>query len=127
MARTMLALRLALMAAEPPQPEREVAGTVATIVFDEVDAGIGGKAANAVGDALVDLAATHQVLVVTHLAQVGARASTHHVVSKHVAGGRTYTEVSAVSGDARVDEVARMLAGTVGTEARSHAAALLSS
>lgn len=124
LARTMLALRLALTV----DRSREHAGGdggPSTIVFDEVDAGIGGSAANAVGAALADLGRTHQVLVVTHLAQVGARAATHHVVSKEVIDAETYTSVTSVSDDDRVDEVARMLAGSVTAEARSHAATLL--
>ena len=124
LARTMLALRLALTVDEVGAGDA-VPALPTTVVFDEVDAGIGGNAANAVGAALADLGRTHQVLVVTHLAQVGARAATHHVVSKRVVGGETYTTVETVTGDDRVDEVARMLAGAVTTEARTHAATLI--
>lgn len=129
LARTMLALRLALTIDAPDAPgdarlDSGLRGP-STIVFDEVDAGIGGSAANAVGDALADLGRTHQVLVVTHLAQVGARATTHHVVSKRVVDDETYAAVESVRGDDRVDEVARMLAGAVTAEARAHAATLL--
>jgi DNA repair protein RecN (Recombination protein N) len=124
LARTMLALRLALTVDRGSDVVGETGGP-STIVFDEVDAGIGGNAANAVGAALADLGRTHQVLVVTHLAQVGARAATHHVVSKRVVDGETYTSVTSVSADDRVDEVARMLAGSVTPEARSHATTLL--
>ena len=121
LARAMLALRLVLSASAEPS----TTGAVETLVFDEVDAGIGGDAANAVGRALADLGKRHQVLVVTHLAQVGARAAHQHVVAKHVADGSTFTTVSVVHGDDRVGEVARMLAGEVTDEARRHAAALL--
>jgi DNA repair protein RecN (Recombination protein N) len=118
LARTMLALRLVLSTGP--------AGTdVATLVFDEVDAGIGGSAANAVGVALGDLAQHHQVLVVTHLAQVGGRAHRQHVVSKEVRGAQTYASVTAVTGDDRVVEIARMLTGSVTGAALDHARELL--
>ena len=114
LARTMLAVRLVLT--EAPD----------TLVFDEVDAGIGGSAAVAVGQSLADLGARHQVLVVTHLAQVAALADTQVVVSKQVAGGVTVAQAAVVEGEARVAEVARMLSGDMaGAAARSHAADLL--
>ena len=114
LARTMLALRLVLT--EAPD----------TLIFDEVDAGIGGSAAVAVGEALADLGTRHQVLVVTHLAQVAALAETQVVVAKDVAGGRTTASARAVTGDARVEEVARMLSGSGGSSAaRRHAQELL--
>jgi DNA repair protein RecN (Recombination protein N) len=121
LARAMLALRLTLSAA----PVDADAQMVETLVFDEVDAGIGGDAANTVGLALSDLGTRHQVLVVTHLAQVGARADRQHVVSKSVSGGQTFTTVERVDGNARVVEVARMLAGEATDEARRHAATLI--
>ena len=114
LARAMLALRLVL--SEAPD----------TLVFDEVDAGIGGDAAAAVGAALADLAERHQVLVVTHLAQVAARARTQIVVSKRVAAGSTVAEADRVDGERRIAEVARMLSGSVaGESAARHAAELL--
>lgn len=114
LARTMLALRLVL--SEAPD----------TLVFDEVDAGIGGAAAVAVGRSLAALGERHQVLVVTHLAQVAALADTHVVVSKQVRGSVTVASAAAVGGDERVDEVARMLSGdAAATAARRHAAELL--
>ncbi|MFM7043983.1 MAG: DNA repair protein RecN [Ilumatobacteraceae bacterium] len=114
LARTMLALRLVLT--EAPD----------TLLFDEVDAGIGGAAAVAVGRSLAELGERHQVLVVTHLAQVAAFADAHVVVSKRVDGGVTVAEAIQVDGPARVDEVARMLSGGVAEEsARRHAAELL--
>jgi len=123
LARVMLALRLVLTAAEPtadqPAPE-------ATYVFDEVDAGVGGTAATAVGAALAEVGRHRQVLVVTHLAQVAAHADAQLVVTKAVAGGVTTTTVRGVEGPARVEEVARMLSGDDGGEAaRRHAAELL--
>jgi DNA repair protein RecN (Recombination protein N) len=118
LARAMLALRLVL--SEAPD----------TLVFDEVDAGIGGAAAVAVGRSLADLGSRHQVLVVTHLAQVAALADTHVVVRKQVMdsdrGAVTVATATSVEGDARVDEVARMLSGDVAaTSARRHAAEML--
>ncbi len=121
LARTMLALRL--VAVDDTATDRADASTV---VFDEVDAGIGGAAAAAVAEALVAVASGHQVLVVTHLAQVAARADHQVTVSKRVAGGRTHTAARPIDGDARVDELARMLSGAEGGEAaRQHAAQLL--
>jgi DNA repair protein RecN (Recombination protein N) len=118
LARTMLALRLVLI--EAP----------GTLVFDEVDAGIGGAAATAVGAALAQLSTTHQVFVVTHLAQVAAMADHQVLVTKHVTadhdGERTDAVASVLDGDARVGEIARMLSGSPDSEAaRDHAAELL--
>ena len=116
LARTMLAVRLVLT--EAPD----------TLVFDEVDAGIGGAAAVAVGQSLAALGQRHQVLVVTHLAQVAALADTQVVVSKRVTDGVTVADAVVVDGEARVAEVARMLSGDLaGAAARSHAADLLAS
>ena len=114
LARSMLALRLVL--SQDPS----------TLVFDEVDAGVGGSAAIAIGRALAKLGDQHQVLVVTHLPQVAAFASTQIVVSKHVVGGVTRATVVPVNGDERVDEIARMLSGTTASStARDHAMELL--
>ncbi len=114
LARAMLALRLVLSEAPP------------TMVFDEVDAGIGGTAAIAVGRALWELGRRHQVLVVTHLPQVAAFADRHLTVGKETAGGRTVARVQSVVGDDRLVELARMLSGQPGsTTARRHAAELL--
>ena len=85
------------------------------VVFDEVDAGIGGAVAEAVGRRLARVAQERQVLCVTHLAQVSAFADRHYVVEKRVVRGRTITEVREVEGRDRVREVARMLAGEVVT------------
>lgn len=116
LARTMLALRLVLT--EAPD----------TLVFDEVDAGIGGSAAVAVGEALADLGRRHQVLAVTHLAQVAALADSQVVVSKSEQGGRTVARAAVVEGAARVDEVARMLSGgAASAAAKQHAKELLNS
>jgi len=114
LARSMLALRLVL--SEEPS----------TLVFDEVDAGVGGSAAVAIGRALAKLGDQHQVLVVTHLPQVAACASTQIAVTKHVHKGVTTATAVAVSGDERVEEVARMLSGMHASKsARDHAVELL--
>ncbi len=99
---------------------------VPTLVFDEVDAGIGGTVALRVGETLRHLAAYHQVLVITHLAQVAARAHTHVVVAKGATGGVTTADIAVVTGELRVAEVARMLGGDPSSElSRAHAAELL--
>ncbi len=97
-----------------------------TLVFDEVDAGIGGRIAEVVARKLASLAEDDQVLCVTHVPQIAARAGRHLRAVKRVAGGRTRAAVEELEGDARVEEIARMLAGaTVTPTARAHARALL--
>jgi DNA repair protein RecN (Recombination protein N) len=88
-----------------------------TLVFDEVDAGIGGAVAEAVGRKLRSMASRHQVLCVTHLPQIASLADHHYVVRKRVDAGRTRTSVQALEAEQRVDEVARMLGGESVTEA----------
>lgn len=96
------------------------------IVFDEVDAGIGGAVAEQVGRVLAELATEHQVLCITHLPQIAAFADRHFVVRKQTRGGRTRTQVERVEGDLRVDELARMAGGENVTEVtREHARSLL--
>jgi len=114
LARAMLALRLVLTAGPP------------TLVFDEVDAGIGGEAAVAVGRALAALGATHQVLVVTHLPQVAAFAGAHVRVTKQSGEDHTVATIEHLDDAARVEELSRMLSGLPeSTSAREHAAELL--
>lgn len=114
LARTMLALRLVLTDAPP------------TLVFDEVDAGIGGAAAVAVGRALARLGREHQVLVVTHLPQVAAYADAQVRVAKHSDESATVSRVTVLDHDERVVELSRMLSGQPDSEAaRTHAAELL--
>jgi DNA repair protein RecN (Recombination protein N) len=99
---------------------------VPTLVFDEVDAGIGGTVALKVGDSLRRLAEHHQVLVITHLAQVAARAHHHVVVAKGAKGGVSTADISIVQRDDRVAEVARMLGGDASSKvSRAHAKELL--
>jgi DNA repair protein RecN (Recombination protein N) len=126
---------------EPPKPVAKIAsggelsrlmlaikslalapGDNATLLFDEVDAGIGGGVAEIVGKKLKSVAAAHQVICVTHLPQIAALADTHHMVQKQVVKGRTETKVKELKHRERVDEVARMLGGLKITEkTRKHA------
>ncbi len=119
LSRIMLAIEVALA-------YRLVSGTP-TLVFDEVDAGVGGKAALAVGRRLAILAETHQVIVVTHLAQVAAHAGRHIVVEKSTDGSVTMAQVREVTGNERVREIARLMSGKADSAtARAHALELLS-
>ncbi|MDQ3405513.1 MAG: DNA repair protein RecN [Actinomycetota bacterium] len=100
--------------------------TVGTLVFDEVDAGVGGRAAVEIGRRLARLARSHQVIVVTHLAQVAAFADRHLIVDKSAKGGVTRSDVRTLDEKTRVIELARMLAGMDSTETgRAHALELL--
>jgi DNA repair protein RecN (Recombination protein N) len=95
---------------------------IPTLLFDEVDAGIGGAVAEIVGKRLKQVAASHQVLCVTHLPQIAALADSHHVVQKEIAEGRTFTQVRRLDDKERVEEVARMLGGVKITDrTRRHA------
>jgi DNA repair protein RecN (Recombination protein N) len=114
MARVMLALKTVL-AAEDEIP---------VLVFDEVDANVGGETANAVGEKMKQIAAKRQVLCITHLPQVAAPADAHYVVTKQVMAGRTISEITLLDKKARVTELARMLGGQ-SEAARKHAEALL--
>ncbi len=114
MARVMLALKTVL-AAEDEIP---------VLVFDEVDANVGGETANAVGDKMRQIARARQVICITHLAPVAAAADTHFVVTKQVRDGRTLSDIQPLRAKQRVDELARMLGGQ-GEAARKHAEALL--
>ena len=99
---------------------------ISTLLFDEVDAGIGGSVAEIVGKKLRQVAASHQVICVTHLPQIAALADSHHVVQKEVEKGRTFTRVKRLSETDRVTEVARMLGGVKITEqTRRHAEELV--
>jgi DNA repair protein RecN (Recombination protein N) len=114
MARVMLALKTVL-AAEDEIP---------VLVFDEVDANVGGETANVVGEKMKQIAAKRQVLCITHLPQVAAPADAHYVVTKQVRGGRTISEIHLLEKKERVTELSRMLGGQ-GEAARKHAEALL--
>lgn len=98
----------------------------ATLIFDEVDAGIGGGVAEIVGQCLRDLSARHQVMCVTHLAQVAAQAHHHYAVAKQAVDGDTRTRISELDAAARVEEIARMLGGrTITARSRAHAREML--
>jgi DNA repair protein RecN (Recombination protein N) len=97
-----------------------------TLVFDEVDAGVGGRTAAAVGHRLAQLARHHQVLVVTHLPQIAAHADRHFVVDKRAEGGQTRTAVRMLDDSGRVTELSRMLSGMEDSGlAQAHAEELL--
>ncbi len=98
---------------------------IATLVFDEVDQGIGGEVGAQVGAALAEVAERHQVLVITHLPQIAAVADRHLVVSKQPRGGIATSDVQVIHGEDRVTELARMLGDAEGSAARQHAKALL--
>jgi DNA repair protein RecN (Recombination protein N) len=116
LSRVMLALEVCLAGTDP----------VPILVFDEIDAGVGGRAAIEVGRRLARLGRDHQVLVVTHLAQVAAYADRHVVVDKHGGhAGVTTSDVRIVDGADRVAELARMLGGSSTDTALEHAAELL--
>jgi DNA repair protein RecN (Recombination protein N) len=96
-----------------------MAGTVGmpTMIFDEIDVGVGGRTANVLGDKLAALASSAQILCITHLPQIAARAGTHFLIEKSVSGGRTVVSVKPLSTEQRVDEIVRMLGGTTPSEA----------
>lgn len=100
---------------------------VPTLVFDEIDAGIGGRVAIQVADKLRDVAAHHQVFVITHLPQLASRARHHLLVEKQEREGTTLTRVTNLDGDERVKELARMLGGDESASALSHAREMLGS
>ena len=114
LARVMLALKTVLA----------VEDQIPVLVFDEVDANVGGETANAVGEKMQQIAQKRQVLCITHLPQVAAPASTHYVAAKHLQAGRTITEITRLDQKGRVTELARMLGGQTDA-ARRHAQAML--
>ena len=116
-----LALAIAVSTARSP------AGGASTLIFDEIDAGIGGAVADTVGRLMKQLGRERQVLAVTHLAQVAACGDHHFVVSKHTQGAQTQSQVHPVQGEARVAEVARMLGGERLATSVAHAEQLLGS
>lgn len=104
--RVMLAIKSA-MARQEPLP---------TMVFDEIDVGVGGRTASAISDKLATLAATAQILCITHLAQLASRGARHFYIEKRVKGDRTTVVVTPLTPDERIAEVARMIGGSVVTE-----------
>ncbi len=103
--------RIALAIAVTTSQLRRGDASAGTLIFDEIDAGVGGAVADTVGRLMKQLGADRQVLAVTHLPQVAASADHHHVVAKSMAGGVVRSEIHDVTGEARVVEIARMLAG----------------
>jgi DNA repair protein RecN (Recombination protein N) len=99
---------------------------VPTLVFDEIDVGISGETAIRVGEKMARLATRHQILCITHLPQIAARAAVHLGVSKRARGKRTVTEVTRLEGDVRVEALARLIGGNAGETARRHADEMLS-
>ena len=118
--------RLALAIAATTARQRKASEVVPTLIFDEIDAGVGGAVGDSVGRLMKQLGVDTQVLAVTHLAQVAACADGHFLVSKASINGQTLTDIQSVAGEARVSEIARMLGGErlAGTS-RAHAQALL--
>lgn len=101
LSRVMLALKTELAAVD----------RIPSLVFDEIDAGIGGQVAHQVADRLSEVARRHQVFAITHLPQIAARAATHWRVDKGTSGGKSAARIERLDGDARVEEMARMLGG----------------
>jgi DNA repair protein RecN (Recombination protein N) len=129
MSRVMLALKASVEAGKPEAAKASAGRTPKaqraaqrTLVFDEIDTGIGGRAADAVGKKLKALARANQVLCVTHLPQIATFGDHHYVIEKTERAGRTRTSIRAVTGEERTEEVARMLSGAKLTEtSRKHA------
>ncbi|HVF40542.1 MAG TPA: DNA repair protein RecN, partial [Gemmatimonadaceae bacterium] len=118
LSRVMLALKTILARAD----------RVPTLVFDEVDAGIGGKVGLQVGDTLRKVAEHHQVFAISHLPQIAARAHSHIVVAKAARGGVTTADITVLEGSTRIVEIARMLGGDPDSKvSRAHAQELLES
>jgi DNA repair protein RecN (Recombination protein N) len=124
LSRVMLALKASVEAGTNPpgSPKKKSSAAQRTLVFDEIDTGIGGRAAEAVGKKLKALSKGHQVVCVTHLPQIATFADHHYLIEKREAGGRAKTTVREISGEERTEEVARMLSGAKLTEtSRKHA------
>ena len=126
LSRVMLALKASVEAGANPAGKRKAAAAQRTLVFDEIDTGIGGRAAEAVGKKLKALSKANQVLCVTHLPQIATFADHHYVIEKRESAGRTKTSVRRIEGEERTEEVARMLSGAKLTEtSRKHAEQLI--
>jgi DNA repair protein RecN (Recombination protein N) len=113
--RIMLALKTAFADADH----------IPTLIFDEIDAGVGGAVARKVAEKMRGLAQSHQVICITHIAQIAALAHGHYTVSKHTQKNRTTTQVAAVEDESRVEEIARLLDGSVSKVSLEHARTLL--
>ena len=113
LSRVMLALKASV---ESGNSRRKTGGVQRTLIFDEIDTGIGGRAAEAVGKKLKSLSRSNQVLCVTHLPQIATFADHHYLIEKKQVAGRTRTSVRPIVGDERTEEIARMLSGAKLTE-----------
>jgi DNA repair protein RecN (Recombination protein N) len=116
LSRVMLALKASVEATAVSGGKKKGSGVPRTLVFDEIDTGIGGRAADSVGKKLKELSRTSQVLCVTHLPQIATFADHHYRIEKKESAGRTKTTVRNITGDERTEEVARMLSGAKVTE-----------
>ncbi len=117
MSRTMLALKTTLGKAD----------SIPTMIYDEIDAGVSGPMGQVIGQKLSDLSNAHQILCITHLAQISSFADRHFYIDKYTKSGRTYTVVDPLDNGRRVDEISRMLSGEKITQVtRQHAKELLS-
>jgi DNA repair protein RecN (Recombination protein N) len=126
LSRVMLALKATIEAGKTEAGKKSKGGTQRTLVFDEIDTGIGGRAAEAVGKRLKALARANQVLCITHLPQIASFADHHYLIEKREAAGRTKTFVRLLTPAQRTEEIARMLSGATLTEtSRQHAEQLL--
>jgi DNA repair protein RecN (Recombination protein N) len=122
LSRVMLALKASVEAGANPAGRKKSAGAQRTLVFDEIDTGIGGRAAEAVGKKLKALSKGNQVLCVTHLPQIATFADQHYLIEKRESAGRAKTTVRLITNHERTEEVARMLSGAKLTEtSRKHA------
>jgi DNA repair protein RecN (Recombination protein N) len=123
LSRIMLAIKTALVDSAASSPGQD---SLETLIFDEIDTGIGGEVALAVGEYLTKIGRIKQIFCVTHLASIAVRADNHFKVEKYVEAGRTLTTISPLAGKARREEIARMLAGdSAGSAALAHADELL--
>jgi len=113
LSRVMLALKASV---EAGSPRKKITGAQRTLIFDEIDTGIGGRAAEAVGKKLKSLSRANQVLCVTHLPQIATFADHHFLIEKKQAAGRTRTTVREITAEERTEEIARMLSGAKLTE-----------
>jgi DNA repair protein RecN (Recombination protein N) len=125
LSRVMLALKVSIESGAVSSPDNSRASVPArqrTMIFDEIDIGIGGRAAEAVGKKLKSLARTNQVICVTHLPQIATFADHHYVIEKKQRNERTRTTIRPITGDERIEEIARMLSGAKLTDtSRKHA------
>jgi len=121
LSRVMLAIKTALLSENQNDGNASRSLGVETLVFDEIDTGIGGEVALKVGEYLTEIGKFKQIFCVTHLASIAVRADNHFKVDKKTEGGRTYTGIGPLSKDGRRKEIARMLAGDSGEAALAHA------